>query len=97
MNGGHSTMACPSGRQIRPRSVQAFAIRSDTETWVYSYLSMAYQPLADSDLEAYVALSETEAGRVLNRALFEGFDQMDVAISRALGTAAARFMAGEDI
>ncbi len=72
-------------------------IRLDTETWVYSYLAMAYQPLEDADLEAYVALSETEAGRALNRALFAGFDEMYVAISRALGRAAARFMMGEDI
>ncbi|MEM0946107.1 MAG: hypothetical protein AAGK37_01780 [Pseudomonadota bacterium] len=72
-------------------------IRADTETWVYSYLAMAYQPLEDADLEAYVALSETEAGRALNRALFAGFDEMYVGISRALGLAAARFMTGEDI
>ncbi len=72
-------------------------IRADTELWVYSYLAMAYQPLGDADLEAYVALSQTDAGRALNRALFAGFDVMYVEISRALGAAAARFMMGEDI
>ena len=76
---------------------QEDAIRADTETWVYSYLTMAYQPLEDSDLEAYIAMSETEAGQRLNRALFKGFDDMYVAISRALGVAAAQFMLGEDI
>ena len=76
---------------------QEDAIRADTETWVYSYLTMAYQPLEDSDLEAYIAISETEAGQRLNRALFKGFDDMYVAISRALGASAARFMVGEDI
>ena len=76
---------------------QEDAIRADTETWVYSYLTMAYQPLEDSDLEAYIAISETGAGQRLNRALFKGFDDMYVAISRALGASAARFMVGEDI
>jgi hypothetical protein len=72
-------------------------IRSETETWVWSFLAMAYQPLEDDDLEAYISLSETKAGRDLNRALFNGFDRMYVAISRGLGSAAARFMAGQDI
>jgi len=72
-------------------------IRFDTEQWVYAYLSMAYQPLSDADLEAYIAISETPSGRSLNRALFEGFDDMYVAISGALGLAAARFMGGQDI
>jgi hypothetical protein len=72
-------------------------IRAETEAWVNSYLAMAYQPLDDADLEAYIEVSETRAGRVLNRALFAGFDDMYVSISRALGVAAARFMTGQDI
>ena len=76
---------------------QEDVIREDTTTWVFSYLSMAYRPLEDSDLEAYIAISETEEGQALNRALFNGFDDMYVAISRALGQAAGRLMAGEDI
>ncbi len=72
-------------------------IREDTTTWVFSYLSLAYRPLEDADLEAYIAISETTEGQALNRALFNGFDDMYVAISRALGQAAGRLMAGEDI
>ena len=72
-------------------------IRSDTDIWVHAYLAMAYQPLAEADLEAYIAISETREGQSLNRALFAGFDEMYVEISRALGVAAAGFMAGEDI
>ncbi len=72
-------------------------IRDETETWVWTFLAVAYQPLDDDDLEAYISLSETDAGRALNRALFNGFDRMYVTISRSLGSAAARFMAGEDI
>ena len=72
-------------------------IRADTEEWVYAFLSMAYKPLEDADLEAYVALSHTPEGRAMNRALFAAFDAMYVDISRQLGLAAARFLVGEDI
>lgn len=72
-------------------------IRANTEEWVLSYLTMAYRPLSDADLDAYIALSETPEGRALNRALFDGFDEIFVDISRALGEAAARHSAGEEI
>lgn len=72
-------------------------VRRDTELWVYSYLALAYQPLSDEDVEAYIALSETDEGQALNRALFVAFDEMYSTISRGLGLAASRFMMGEDI
>ncbi|MEL6643475.1 MAG: hypothetical protein AAFQ79_06040 [Pseudomonadota bacterium] len=72
-------------------------VREETETWVFSYLAMAYQPLSDEDVEAYIALSESDEGQTLNRALFASFDAMYSTISRALGLAAARFMLGQDI
>lgn len=72
-------------------------IRTDTEEWVYSYLTLAYDPLSDEDIEAYIALSRTEEGKALNRALFGAFDDLFVDISRRLGEGAARFLVGEDI
>ncbi len=72
-------------------------IRADTEEWLYTYLGLAYQPLSDEDLEAYIALSRSAEGRALNRALFAAFDQMYNAISHDLGVGAAGFMAGQDI
>ena len=65
-------------------------IRTSTTEWVFSYLLLAYQPLDDADIESYIAFSETASGQMLNRALFEGFDNMFVQISRDLGTAAAK-------
>lgn len=97
MDAGAFDQAMTESEVLADVWAQEDEIRADTEIWVYSYLAMAYQPLDDADLEAYVALSETDAGRALNRALFAGFDEMYVAISRALGGAAARFMMGEDI
>ena len=76
---------------------QEEAIREDTTEWVFSYLMLAYGPLSDEDLEVYTALSETDEGRALNRALFAAFDDVFTDISRTLGLAAARFISGQDI
>lgn len=72
-------------------------IRLDTIEWIYSYLALAYRPLEDAEIQAYIALSETPEGRDLNRALFGAFDVMYVAISEGLGRGAALLMAGQDL
>lgn len=76
---------------------QEAEIREETGTWLYSFLAMAYQPLSDDDLEAYLELSRSEAGRSLNTHLFAAFDAMFRTVSYDLGMAAAQFMAGEDL
>ena len=76
---------------------QEAEIRADTEEWLMSYLLMAYAPLSDSEIAEYVALSRTEAGQALNRALFAGFDGMYADLSYALGLAVASQMKGEDL
>jgi len=72
-------------------------LREETEAWLYSYLAMAYQPLSDAELQAYIALSETAEGQALNQALFAGFDVLFRQVSRDLGVGAAQFIQGEDI
>ncbi|MGI9393227.1 MAG: DUF2059 domain-containing protein [Boseongicola sp.] len=72
-------------------------VRADTESWIYSYAALAYQPLLDSDLEKYNELSRTPAGRDLNRALFAGFDAAFNEISFSLGLAASQFVQGDDL
>jgi hypothetical protein len=67
---------------------QEAEIRADTEEWVYSYLTLAYAPLSDEDIDAYIALSRTAEGRALNRALFGTFDDFS-STSRA-GSGEAR-------
>lgn len=76
---------------------QEAEIRLETEQWLYAYLAMAYDPLSDGELEAYIAVSESPEGQALNRALFEAFDVLFRRISRELGLAAARLVSGEDI
>lgn len=72
-------------------------LRADTETWLYGYLLMAYQPLSIEELDAYTTFSETPEGQALNGALFEGFDAMYVALSYALGLGIGNAMSGSDI
>lgn len=73
------------------------SIRHETDSWIHSYLVMAYAPLSDNDLKEYIAFSRTDAGRDLNRALFYGFDTVFVDVSRKLGRAAGRILAGRDL
>ncbi|MDP2081380.1 MAG: hypothetical protein U0934_15140 [Pseudotabrizicola sp.] len=72
-------------------------VRAETTEWLFPFLSLAYQPLSDDDLDAYIAFSETAAGQKLNAALFSAYDALFIRISFDLGRAAANQMMGEDI
>jgi hypothetical protein len=72
-------------------------VRADTSIWLNSYLGLAYAPLTEAELEAYIAFWESPAGRSLNSALFTAFDQVFRQVSFDLGRAAGRAMQGSDI
>jgi hypothetical protein len=72
-------------------------VRTETADWVYGFLALAYEPLSDADLEAYIGFSQTPAGQGLNRAIFTAFDQMFIDISHALGAATARYLVGQEL
>jgi hypothetical protein len=72
-------------------------IRTETENWLFPYLALAYGPLEDQDLEAYIAFSLSPEGRRLNVALFAAFDAVFGRISHDLGRASGRQMLGQDI
>ncbi|MBV1902089.1 MAG: DUF2059 domain-containing protein [Marinosulfonomonas sp.] len=76
---------------------QESTIRDDVEEWLFSFLSLAYQPLSDADLQAYIDISKTPNGQALNNALFVAFDGMFEQISRALGLAVAQVMVAQDL
>jgi hypothetical protein len=73
------------------------AIRDETETWLYPYLALAYQPLSDDDMQAYLSFSDLAEGKVLNAAVFAAFNVLFTEISGNLGQAAAKQIHGEDI
>lgn len=72
-------------------------VRQNTLDWLFPYLTLAYEPLADEDLAAYIAYSETPAGQAVNAALFAAYGAVFDGISRALGRAAGLQMQGQDI
>lgn len=76
---------------------QEESIRADTLAWMNGYLYMAYGPLTDDELNAYIAFSETSEGQALNIALFKGFDVVFDRIHYDLGQAAARALASHDL
>jgi Uncharacterized protein conserved in bacteria (DUF2059) len=72
-------------------------VRADSEKWLMSFLALAYAPLSDADLNAYITFSETTSGQRFNTALFAAFDDVFRTISHDLGAAAARQMKSSDI
>ena len=72
-------------------------IRADTTGWLYGYLLMAYSPLTDAELQAYIDFGQTPAGQALNRALFDGFGAAYQDISYALGRAVALNMTAQEL
>ena len=80
---------------LRDVWTQEAAVRTDTAKWLMAYLGLAYQPLSDADLDAYIKFSLTPAGRAVNRAQFVALDRVFGDISRRLGLAAATHMASQ--
>lgn len=72
-------------------------IRANTTEWIYSFLMLAYEPLEDDELDAYIAFSNTDAGQDLNAALFTAFDDIFESISRGLGLASAQIMGQQEL
>lgn len=69
----------------------------DTTEWLFGYLLLAYHPLSDDDLRAYIEFAETAPGQALNRALFNGFGKAYEDISYGLGRAVALNMTAEEL
>jgi hypothetical protein len=72
-------------------------VRSETSTWLYAYLGLAYAPLSKEEMDAYIEFWESPAGQRLNAALFSAFDRVFRQVSLDLGRAAGRAMQGRDI
>jgi hypothetical protein len=76
---------------------QEDGVRDETAKWLYSYLALAYQPLSDEDLGAYIAFNQSTTGQRMNAALFFAFDKVFRSVSFDLGRAAALELQGQDI
>jgi len=82
---------------LRDVWIQEPQIRQDTTEWLYSFLLLAYQPLSDDELAAYIAFSESEAGQDRIRASFNAYNDMFDEISHAMGLAASRYVGGQEL
>ncbi len=67
-------------------------VRTDTDAWLNAFLFMAYGPLDDAEMQAYLDFSRSDAGQDLNAALFAGFNAMYRTIYYALGISVAQAM-----
>lgn len=72
-------------------------IRADTEDWLNGFLLLAYHPLTEPSVQAYVSFSTSPEGQALNAALFDGFEAVYRDISYALGRAVALNARGDEI
>ena len=97
IDGGAMAATMPEAELMADLWSQEPQIRAETEAWLMPYMVLAYRPLSDADLEAYVTFSRSVAGQVLNRALFAAFEQLFGMVSRDLGLTAAQMVTGEDI
>jgi len=82
---------------LRDVRAQEPRVREDSEAWLGAYLLTAYAPLAEDEIEAYIALWRTTEGRALNRALFAAFDGIYEELSYLTGRALAEHMRGQDL
>jgi hypothetical protein len=76
---------------------QETEIREDTRAWVFGYMTFAYETLTDDQLNDYVVMADSPAGRALNRALFAGFDAIFRDVSYEMGQVTAQFSVGDEL
>lgn len=95
--GGAFEGGLTEGQMLADVWSQEAEVRREMQEWLFPFLALAYQPLSDDDLQAYVAFSETPAGQTLNAAIFAGFAAVFDAVSQDLGLAAAQMLSGQDL
>ncbi len=66
--------------------------RRETEEWMTAFLMVACGPLTSEQMDKYTTFFETRDGRVLNAALFEGFNAMYDQLAYLLGRTAGTWM-----
>lgn len=76
---------------------QEAQLRADLSAWLKAYFGLAYAPLTEAELEAYVAFLESPAGRHYSAALFLAFDASFRRVSHDLGRAVAKAAQARDI
>lgn len=75
--------------------IQEGAAREEALEWVHGFSLIAYKPLSFDKMQDYVEMWSSDAGKILNKALFEAYNQIYADVSYELGQGVARYMASE--
>lgn len=88
---------------MTPAEVDAFldesidGLRFETQNWLEAFMTLAYSPLNEDDLQIYAEFWRTETGQAFDRALFAAFEQVFSENAFALGQLVGRLEASDDI
>lgn len=73
------------------------SLRDSSALWLDAFLGLAYAPLTEAELEAYISFMESPAGKRLNAALFSAYGSVYRQISYDLGRAVGVTMLSRSI
>ncbi len=76
---------------------QEAQMRADATDWLVTYMVLAYGPLSDDELRAYIAFMQTDAAKAVNAAIFAAYDAAFSPALKELGFEAGRTLQGRDI
>lgn len=72
-------------------------VRTETGAWLRAFMTLAYSPLSDAELQTYATFWKTEAGQAYDRALFASFKSILLENNFALGQLVGRMQASDEI
>ena len=76
---------------------QESEIRASTTSWLVTFMVLAYEPLTDEELQAWVDFSASDTGKALNQALFTAFSETFREVMAELGHEAGQVLLGSRI
>ena len=97
LSGGATVPGLTSETLLEDIWAQEPSIRASTTEWLYAFLMLSYEPLADAELTTFMDATQTPEGRALTAALFTAFDQVFERVSRDLGSAASGFITSQEL
>ncbi|KQI69832.1 hypothetical protein AN189_04995 [Loktanella sp. 3ANDIMAR09] len=97
MDGGALPPSLTEDEVLRDVYSRQDEIRRDVTSRVYAFLYLAYDPLSDADIDAYITFMESQPGQALSRATYAAFDAYYIDASRQLALAAAAQMRVSDL
>lgn len=72
-------------------------LRVETRGWLNGFMTLAYSPIADAELQVYADFWKTQAGQAFDKALFAAFLKVMSDNSFAMGQLIGRIQASDEI